>query len=91
MIENRDGSFGEIGPAGEILKSLVDSIPETVKSVHFGTVEELQARAKRLGDEQDKPDRDNPSLQQQINELTKNVNRIMIRLGLDDKSEILVI
>lgn len=42
MQEFRDGSFGAIEPAREILDRLSAGIPADMKSVHFGTPEDLE-------------------------------------------------
>lgn len=47
MQEFKDGTFGEAQPAAALLAAMTKTLPEDVKAVHFGTVEELEAIRKR--------------------------------------------
>ena len=67
MIENRDGSFGDIQPFSDFMDkfmSMEDGEVDTVKAVHFGTVRELQdTKMKR-------------SLEQRFTDLEKEVHEL---------------
>jgi SAM-dependent MidA family methyltransferase len=85
MIENKNGSFGPVEMADDILKRFADRIPETVKAVHFGTKEELETL------KENQRQAVLAHYQARIEELEKSVNKIMIHLGIDDRSEILIV
>lgn len=85
MIENKDGSFGEIKEAKELLENLVAESPELlekIKSIHLGTQEEL---------EEIMAEKQKNTLEHRVDMLERKVNRVMIHLGIDDKSEVLKI
>ena len=93
MPEYRDGNFGPIKPIRESVEDLLDPSGtelERTKTLHIGRFEELVGRAKRLPDE-DEPEPLARILQGEFEQLRMDVNRIMIHLGIDDKSEVLAV
>ena len=92
MIEYTDGSFGEIKPSQEIinqLKEILGGIPEEIRAVHFGTKEELEKKRQEQLETMYRTMLDDLALNQM--KLEKKLNKIMIHLGVDDKSEILCV
>lgn len=91
MIEGRDGSFGEIKPSQEIvdqLSKLEAGINDKVRAAHFGTIEELEKRRQEEARTVYKGEIEHINLK--LMDIEKKLNRIMIHLGIDDKSEILI-
>ena len=86
MVEEyRDGHFGDIKELKKKLTDVAKMPPEQqeqVKAVHVGTEEELE---RLIGEAQKN------TLEHRMEQLEKKVNVIMIHLGIDDKSEILVV
>ncbi len=88
MPEYHDGSFGPIKPVEESLKDLLDSSTgelERTKALHIGKIEELVA----LASEQKEDEPLAKILQIEFGQLRMDVNKIMIHLGIDDKSVVL--
>lgn len=89
MPEYRDGSFGPIKPITEAVQDLLEpaNLVKT-KVLHVGAFEELVQRAQML-----KPsDEAEPLakiLQLEVGRLRRQMNRVLIKLGLDDKTEVL--
>jgi predicted secreted acid phosphatase len=80
MIEKTDGTFGDIKPIPNLMAEL--SLQETlndIKAIHVGTEEELIAIKEKK------------TLEHRMDEVEKNLNKIMIHLGIDDKTKVLEI
>lgn len=91
MPEYRDGSFGPIKPIKEAIEDLLDPSGtelERTKALHIGRFEELVDRAKSLP-MSDEPEPLAKILQMELESLRMDVNRILIHLGIDDKSKVL--
>jgi len=92
MPEYRDGSFGPIKPVEESLNDLQanpDEVART-KMLHIGKFEELVERTQKLS----QSTAEEPLamiLQSEFGKLRMDVNKIMIHLGIDDKSEVLAV
>jgi hypothetical protein len=42
MQQFTDGTFGAIEPANDLLKRLCEAMPDNLKAVHFGSLDELE-------------------------------------------------
>lgn len=89
MPEYRDGSFGEIKPIKQAVQDLMGSDGvelERTKALHIGRIEELTQRraesvvgfAEGIG-----------VSRVEFDQLRMDVNKILIHLGIDDKSTVL--
>lgn len=98
MIEYKDGSFGDVFPIDSLIEKLTekDENIDNIKKIHFGTFDELKRLAdnelKRLAKPRE-PDFDAKisGIQYQINNINLCLNKILLHLGLDDKTEIIVV
>lgn len=85
MPEYHDGTFGPIKPIEESVKDLLD--PSTgeldrTKALHIGKIERLVALASETQESEPLA----KILQEELGRLRMDVNKIMIRLGIDDKN-----
>jgi hypothetical protein len=87
MFTHQDGSLGDILPQEEILNQLNEAAKartlDQIKTVHFGTKEELtgiKTNAENYNE-----------LNKKIDDVVKTLNEIMVELGIEDKSKILVV
>jgi len=89
MAEYRDGTFGEIKPVNEALRDLLENQPEQerVKALHIGSLEELVEKARRPLSDVTEPLAE--VLRAEFETLRMDVNKILIHLKLDDKTQIL--
>lgn len=85
MQEYRDGTYGEIKDRADLLKELADDPTEMgrTKSVHFGSVEELEAQKLSGGNAK--------RIMAKLEQLERKLNRLLIHVGADDPGEILVV
>ena len=93
MEEYRDGSFGEIKELSEKFKQLSQmsgGIIDKVEGLHIGSQEEL-IKIREDCKPDDHPQPGLTSEKTRLNDIEKKVNRILIHLGIDDKTEILKI
>lgn len=83
MQEYRDGTFGEIEPASQLLEKLKDRQDELEKTakIHVGTQDELEqlksGNAKRI--------------MNKLEQLERKINRVIAHLGIETPGEILVV
>lgn len=97
MIENRDGSFGDIMPSDELLEKIKEGgIGPEVKAIHFGSQPELERLQGELNRKEDElaialEEAQGSTTEARMDALERNVNRIMIHLGIDDKTKVLKI
>ncbi len=87
MPEYHDGSFGPIKPIEESVKDLLEqrSELERTKALHVGKFADLLQRAGKS----DVPDERLAKLESQVEQMRLDVNKIMIHLGIDDKTQVL--
>ncbi len=88
--EYHDGTFGPIKPIEESLQDLVGNPGEQERTrvLHIGKLKDLVQRADRLnaGEETEPLAK---ILQMEMSQLRMDVNKILIHLGIDDKSAVL--
>lgn len=87
MQEYQDGSFGELKEFESLIEDLKDPLElARTKCIHFGPVQELEAirEHKLIGHEAF-----HEALENRVGVIEKNINLIMIKLGIDDKTKIL--
>jgi len=84
MIENRDGSFGEIKPVKDLLQEVLEkeNSLDSIKAIHIGTEGELIR--KKLEEVQ------KANLEYRVEELEKKLNWILVKLGYDKESILVV-
>uniref|UniRef100_A0A6M3Y267 Uncharacterized protein n=1 Tax=viral metagenome TaxID=1070528 RepID=A0A6M3Y267_9ZZZZ len=90
MQEYNDGSFGNILEGKDLLKQVLDNPEEMVKTkkIHFGTFEELQAMKDKVNQlEEAKSD----SVKDYLFRIEKKLNRIILKLGIAEKDEFLIV
>lgn len=89
MPEYHDGSYGPIKPIDESLKDLLDQKEQMrTRALHVGKFEELLQRAEKVPDSGES-ESIAKILQGEFEKLRLDVNRIMIHLGIDDKTKVL--
>lgn len=91
MPEYNDGTFGAIKPIDESLKDLLDEKEQQrTRALHIGKFEDLLQRAEKLADSGE-TEPIAKILQGEFEKLRMDVNKIMIHLGIDDKSQVLAV
>lgn len=85
MQEYKNGTFGEIEEGSELLKKLADDPEEMsrTKAVHFGTREQLEGQ-KMSGTNA-------KQIKSKLDQLERKLNLILIHIGIDTGSDILVV
>ena len=89
MQEYNDGTFGEIMKP-EDLRPLLDNPEEMAKTkaIHFGTVDELETMKKKV---EQLNEAKSDSVKDYLFRIEKKLNRILIKLEIADKNEILIV
>ena len=84
MIEYKDGSFGEIKPVEDLFKEILEkkNSLDGIEVIHIGTEEELLK--KKLEEAQ------KANLEYRVEEFEKKLNWILVKLGYDKKSILVV-
>lgn len=85
MQEYNDGTYGEVKEGSELLKKLADDPVEMArtKAIHFGTPAQLEEE--RITGTNAK------QIKRKLDQLERKLNLILIHLGVNTGSEILVV
>lgn len=85
MQEYNDGTYGEVREGSELLKKLADDPVEMArtKAIHFGTPTQLE--------EQKIAGTNAKQIKRKLDQLERKINLILIHLGVNTGSEILVV
>ena len=87
MEEYRNGEFGSMLPLDEKLQQVIEMTAEKkaeIKALHIGDKEELEDIKKGVAVFSQE------ETTKRIFNLEKKINKILVHLGLDDKTEVLV-
>lgn len=81
MQQFKDGTFGPIEPASELLARLAEQAPEALKAVHFGTVDELEKVRNPPSPALivDAPPVDYDYMRRQMDDLTRRINELTMQ------------
>lgn len=92
MIEYTDGSFGEPKLLTDLLKELSEKSPQelsNIRTIHVGVSQEELDGLKELRNKENGVELRFAMIQSHIEGMEYDINKILIKLGLDDKTEIL--
>lgn len=88
MPEYRDGTLGPIMPIDEAMERLKDpDVFSKTKALHVGSFAELVERAKEIHEKAREVQME--AVVVAVKDMQADINRILIHLGLDDKTKVL--